>query len=224
MFLIGWSAAQVPYTINSGFPGYTVPAAPPPVVYYDASAGQPFPAARQGFSPPSRRGWLVYGSHVVLRHVETGKRLHSHEHPYEGGSGQQQVTGFDGSDDNDWWVVKGPHGDDAPDGQPLPQNGALRLMHRQTRRNLHSHEIESPCTGQQEVTCFGDDGEGDENDNWLVVYSGDKLRLVHAMTGKRLHSHGTDLPDWGFGQQEVTCFEGEDDNDYWQVQEQRRLD
>ena len=94
-------------------------------------------------------------------------------------------------------------------------------MHMETGRNLHSHGIESPVTGQQEVSCYGEDGEGDENDNWVCLWDGDKLKLLHQNTEKRLHSHGEELPDWGANQNEVTCYEGEDDNDFWRVQEMR---
>eukprot|EP00966_Prymnesium_polylepis_P233412 5398454-Prymnesium_polylepis.1 len=80
--------------------------------------------------------------------------------------------------------------------------GVLRLMHKETGRNLHSHEIESPVTGQQEVSCYGDDGEGDENDNWVCLWEGDKLKLLHRNTDKRLHSHGEELPEWGAHQNE----------------------
>jgi len=164
---------------------------------------------------------LTWGVQVKLQHVETGCRLHSHGMSYPEGSSQQQVTGFGGEDDNDWWIVKGAHDADTPDGMPVPHMGVLRLMHKETGRNLHSHEIESPVTGQQEVSCYGDDGEGDENDNWVCLWEGDKLKLLHRNTDKRLHSHGEELPEWGAHQNEVTCYAGEDDNDFWRVQEMR---
>jgi dolichyl-phosphate-mannose--protein O-mannosyl transferase len=34
---------------------------------------------------------------------------------------------------------------------------------------LHSHELPSPITEQQEVSCFGDDENSDENDIWVVL-------------------------------------------------------
>ena len=45
----------------------------------------------------------------------------------------------------------------------------VRLTHLKTGRNLHSHGIPAPLSrGDNEVTGFGDDGEGDTGDNWRV--------------------------------------------------------
>ncbi len=89
-------------------------------------------------------------------------------------------------------------------------NGSLvRLQHRQTKRNLHSHTgIRSPFSGQQgnlpflgyyfliwsiiwcfsctfkkEVTCYGDNGNGDGNDNW-------RLELVGSSSGHWIPGDG----------------------------------
>ena len=53
---------------------------------------------------------LAYGMQLKLQHTRTGCRLHSHDCRYPGGSRQQQVTGFYGEDDNDWWRIKAAHG------------------------------------------------------------------------------------------------------------------
>lgn len=99
-----------------------------------------------------------------------------------------------------------------------------------TRRNLHSHGgIPSPCTRQQEVTCFGSWGNGDSNDNWRVeiggggaVGVGRRMRLIHANTNHALHSHaGWSHPQWTANQQEVTGFGGRDGNDWWEAFETR---
>ena len=36
-------------------------------------------------------------------------------------------------------------------------------------RNLHSHHFSSPLTNQQEVSAFGEMGEGDTGDVWKVT-------------------------------------------------------
>ena len=36
-------------------------------------------------------------------------------------------------------------------------------------RNLHSHHFSSPLTNQQEVSAFGEMGEGDTGDVWKVM-------------------------------------------------------
>jgi len=174
---------------------------------------------------------LKYGVKFRIQHVFTGHRLHSHDSTYPDGSGQQQVTCFGGEDDNDWFMVNEEHGGDPREG-PVEDGAIIRLQHVATERNLHSHRIESAVTHQQEVSCFGDGGNGDENCNWRVLYgqaeSGHEegataFRLQHVNTcdgrdGHYLHSHPHNYPDWGFGQQEVTVFGGKDGNDLWRVQ------
>ena len=96
---------------------------------------------------------------------------------------------------------------------------AIRLIHQATNCALHSHAgYPSPSTGQQEVTCFG---ARDANDVWTVeivdgqpfLNEGVQLRLIHQVTNHALHSHGIPMD----GQQEVTCYEGRDQNDVWVV-------
>jgi len=164
---------------------------------------------------------LIYGQEVRLRHVATGRRLHSHESTYPEGSQQQQVTCYGGKDDNDLWRVKAAHEAEAREGA-VSDGDEIRLEHVATGRNLHSHYVESAVSKQHEVSCFGEDGVGDSNDNWRVVLEEGKkrFRLQHMGTaegsdGPFLHSHNLQYPDWGFKQQEVTVYGGKDDNDFW---------
>jgi len=171
-----------------------------------------------------------YGAVVKLQHAATSLLLHSHplHYGHPGGSGQQQVTCFGGYDDNDNWRLKGPDGvaGEFRAGERVQHGDVIRLEHVRTGRNLHSHGgFRSPVTGQQEVTCFGDAGVGDGNDNWRVevegggaVELGVPMRLVHEATGAALHSHdGFSHPDWTRGQQEVTGFLDRDGNDFWRM-------
>lgn len=178
-----------------------------------------------------------YGTAFRLRHLMTGRALHSHPHnwAHPGGSGQQQVTCYGGGDYNDEWRVKG-----ADAASPAPRPGGVvrsgdvvRLEHVATRRNLHSHGgFPSPATGQQEVSCFGTDGVGDGNDDWRVEVdgggewlAGSRIRLIHTGTDVALHSHvGQSSPAWTFGQQEVTGYAGRDDNDWWSASDFRARD
>jgi hypothetical protein len=181
--------------------------------------------------PPS--GTINYGSTIKLSHVWSGFSLHSHgwNYGHTGTSGQQQVTAWDWHDDNDWWRVKGPHGqpENYRAGQPVQNGHIIRLEHVPTRKNLHSHSgFPSPVTRQQEVTCFGSAGIGDGNDNWRVeleVSTWDvrkRLRLIHVPTNHALHSHrGYSHPTWTRGQQEVTGFGSRDANDWWLLLEKR---
>jgi hypothetical protein len=169
-----------------------------------------------------------YGATIRLGHLNTGMHLHSHPFPYShpGSSGQQQVTCFAGNDDNDLWRVKAGDGQpgDSLEGEPVRHDDVVRLEHLLTGRNLHSHAgFPSPVTGQQEITCFGDRGRGDRNDNWRVELvaggqweTGRQVRLVHQLTDVALHSHaGYTDPTSTMGQQEVTGFSGRDGNDLW---------
>ena len=38
----------------------------------------------------------------------------------------------------------------------------VRLEHMMTQKNLHSHEHRSPVTGNNEVSCYGNGGNGDD--------------------------------------------------------------
>lgn len=180
-------------------------------------------------SPPT--GFAVeYGGVFKLRHESTNRVLHSHAFSYghAASSGQQQVTGFTSSDDNDWWRIKGPR--EQPEGymagRAIRHGAIVRLEHVSTQCNLHSHNGHpSPVTHQQEVTCYSDYGGGDANDNWRVEVDGGgawlpgrRVKLIHVSTQHVLHSHlGYSHPEWTRGQQEVTAYEFRDDNDWWSV-------
>jgi hypothetical protein len=178
-----------------------------------------------------------HGGTLKLRHAATGRSLHSHsiQYSHPGSSGQQQVTCFAGADDNDLWWIKGPDGqpEDLRSGQPVQHGDVVRLEHVATRRNLHSHAgIPSPLTGQQEVTCYGESGVGDGNDDWRVEVdgggqwdAGKQVRLIHVATEVALHSHeGFSHPEWTAGQQEVTGYAGRDANDLWFASDIRARD
>jgi hypothetical protein len=57
-------------------------------------------------------------------------------------------------------------------GQPIKCGSKVRLEHMGTSRNLHSHSFESPVSKRQEVSCFGEQGDGDEGDNWIIECQG----------------------------------------------------
>lgn len=183
--------------------------------------------------PPAPSTQVAHGATIKLGHLRTGRTLHSHSLSYghPGSSGQQQVTAFDGADDNDLWRVKGPDGmpPDHRAGEPVAHGDVIRLEHVPTGGNLHSHAGHpSPVTEQQEVTCYGQGGIGDGNDNWRVEVDGGvwtasrRIRLIHEATNHALHSHpGWSHPQWTAGQQEVTAYADRDDNDWWSLLEIR---
>ncbi|KIR54376.1 dolichyl-phosphate-mannose-protein mannosyltransferase [Cryptococcus gattii Ru294] len=177
-----------------------------------------------------------FGSKVSIRHVNTqGGYLHSHPHPYPGGSKQQQITLYPHRDDNNVWRIVNASAPDGPSSYPwdeLPFEYVLtgtkiRLEHVTTEKRLHSHDIRPPVSEvdfQNEVSGYGFPGfAGDANDDFIVEITkhtrgrNDKqakhrlktlrseFRLRHALSGCYLFSHKVKLPDWGYEQQEVTC-------------------
>jgi hypothetical protein len=175
-----------------------------------------------------------YTREIRLMHQDTMRMLHSHpiNYGHPGTSGQQQVTAYEWLDDNDFWRVKGPYGqpDNFRTDQLVQHGDIIRLQHVLTGRNLHSHSgIPSPITHQQEVTCYGEGGNGDTNDNWRVEVegggawdSGKRVQLIHTNTNHSLHSHyGQTSASYTADQQEVTCYENRDINDWWLLFEMR---
>lgn len=182
---------------------------------------------------------VAFGSEITLRHLNTqGGYLHSHEHMYETGSKQQQITLYPHKDENNIWVIENitePDATDAPvvDFTTSPpvfiEDGTiLRLRHKPTDRRLHSHDHRPPISEQDhqnEVSAYGyKDFEGDANDNFRVEIIErksepgvarervrtlqTKFRLIHTITGCALFSHNVKLPKWAYEQQEVTCIKG----------------
>jgi len=186
----------------------------------------------QGHYNSMTDGFIRYGSHIVLKHNATGQLLSSHPVDYRAGSKQQEVFACRWPpDENHYWIILPAFGEKRKAADVVSYNTPVRLRHKMTRRNLHSHsDVASPKTNQQEVNCYGDDQISDINDNWLVQRhsytnnydnSGywmvnDVITLRHIQTGATLHSHNITLYD---DLQEVTCFgPGHEDNDKWSVE------
>jgi len=190
-----------------------------PLVRFDGN-NRPFEVILNG-----RGVGLKPGDKVLLEHIETGARLHSHpfnyKHPQT--SGQQHVTAYYQRDSNDGWEIKVGHGESTHYDQ-FKDGDIIRLTHIKTQRNLHSHRgFPAPISDrQQEVTAFGGKGVGDSNDNWrLELVSGATLtygatvRLIHVNTNVALHSHNYSSREFLGGQQEITGYSGRDNNDLW---------
>jgi hypothetical protein len=151
------------------------------------------------------------GAQIRLRHLETGFRLHSHGLNYfhRGTSAQQQVTGFALADDNDLFIVHSGHNlPPCTPGSTFRHGDIIRLTHKNTGRNLHSHAgFLAPASNiPQEVTAFGTAGQGDSNDNWRIsLYeqrsdspsrwlSDHAIALFHVQTGAALRASGARFP------------------------------
>lgn len=172
---------------------------------------------------------------VKLTHIPSKFRLHSHKVNYGsggGGSGQQSVTGFPETDDNNsYWVIKAPHDQVIPQGTIIKSGDVIRLQHLSTKKNLHSHLAVSPITKQNEVSCFGEEGLGDTGDNWRVEFvknhegdsiwaRNDIIRLVHVDTKAFLHAspnakYQNPIP----GQIEISATSKKSEDSTWMVEE-----
>ncbi|KAM3919941.1 protein O-mannosyl-transferase 2 isoform 2-T2 [Leptodactylus fuscus] len=179
---------------------------------------------------------LAYGSVITLKNVRTAAGyLHSHWHLYPEGVGarQQQVTTYSHKDHNNLWIVK-KHDTEYDSEAPLEyvhHGDLIRLEHKATGRNLHSHQREAPLTKKHlQVTAYGTNGTGDNNDLWRIEVIGSKnkvkvlrsqIRLLHLSTGCILGSSGKTLPKWGWEQGEVTCspYLRENPNTLWNVED-----
>ncbi|XP_027028125.1 protein O-mannosyl-transferase 2 isoform X1 [Tachysurus fulvidraco] len=182
--------------------------------------------------------YLAYGSAITVKNLRiAGGYLHSHWHLYPEGVGaqQQQVTAYLHKDFNNLWLVKRPDDDDDPSVSPelIRHGDIIRLEHKETSRNLHSHFHEAPLTKKHlQVTGYGINGTGDPNDLWQVEVCGgkkgdpvkvlrSKVRFLHRSTGCVLYSSGKMLPKWGWEQAEVTCspYLKETPNSQWNIED-----
>ncbi|KAK1688491.1 dolichyl-phosphate-mannose-protein mannosyltransferase [Colletotrichum godetiae] len=184
---------------------------------------------------------VAYGSRATIKNMGYGGGLlHSHVQTYPEGSTQQQVTCYHHKDaNNDWFFY--PNRADAdydPEAPPrfIGDGETIRLIHAQTGRNLHSHEIAAPMTkADKEVSSYGNLTIGDEKDHWTVevvrdVASRDRsrirtlttaFRLRHPVLGCYLRAGNVNLPQWGFKQIEVTCTKANNPRDsytHWNVE------
>ncbi|XP_018085850.1 protein O-mannosyl-transferase 2 isoform X2 [Xenopus laevis] len=179
---------------------------------------------------------LAYGSTITLKSLRTAAGyLHSHWHLYPEGVGvrQQQVTTYSHKDQNNLWIIK-KHNSERDPGSPVEfvrHGDIIRLEHKVTGRNLHSHQREAPLTKKHlQVTAYGTNGTGDSNDYWRIEVLGSRskvkvlrsrIRLLHLSTGCLLGSSGKTLPKWGWEQGEVTCspYVRESPSTLWNVED-----
>jgi dolichyl-phosphate-mannose-protein mannosyltransferase len=168
---------------------------------------------------------VAFGSRVTIKNMGYGGGLlHSHVQTYPEGSKQQQVTCYHHKDaNNDWFFYpnrRDPDYDEQAEPRFIGNGDVIRLIHAQTGRNLHSHDIAAPITkGDKEVSSYGNLTIGDDKDHWKVEVIDDAasrdyskirtlttaFRLKHEVLGCYLRAGNVNLPQWGFKQIEVTC-------------------
>eukprot|EP00551_Chaetoceros_affinis_P010470 CAMPEP_0203665476 /NCGR_PEP_ID=MMETSP0090-20130426/2684_1 /ASSEMBLY_ACC=CAM_ASM_001088 /TAXON_ID=426623 /ORGANISM="Chaetoceros affinis, Strain CCMP159" /LENGTH=220 /DNA_ID=CAMNT_0050529041 /DNA_START=94 /DNA_END=756 /DNA_ORIENTATION=+ len=148
--------------------------------------------------------YVTCGSAIKLQHTEAGNKYFLHSNGARvnsrGSSGQVLITASpDSNKMSALWLVGEGHGQPpCKVGSKIAYGTKIRLSHVETTCNLHSHTMRSPLSGQQEVTGFGEKGEGDKGDDWLVQPKrnskehywriGDEVFLRHAETNMYLGS------------------------------------
>ncbi|XP_011609704.1 stromal cell-derived factor 2 [Takifugu rubripes] len=179
-----------------------------------------------GVSLGTELNFVTCGSVIKLLNLKHNVRLHSHDVRYGSGSGQQSVTGVaQVEDSNSYWSVRGPT--DAPcyRGTPVKCGQTIRLMHVNTGRNLHSHYFASPLSSNQEVSAFGEEGEGDHLDEWTVQCGGsvwkreEAVRFLHKATDALLSITGEQYGRPIHGQMEVHAMSSPSQHTLWKAME-----
>ncbi|XP_044181397.1 stromal cell-derived factor 2-like [Acropora millepora] len=170
--------------------------------------------------------YVTCGSVLKLLNPKHNVRLHSHEVKYGSGSGQQSVTGVENADDgNSYWAIRGKTDAPCKRGNPIKCGSTLRLQHLATKRNLHSHYFQSPISHNQEVSAFGENGQGDEGDHWSVVCKSkfwerqEKVRFKHSATKVYLHITGEQFGRPIQGQREVSGYSYPETGNEWKAME-----
>lgn len=185
---------------------------------------------------------VAYGSRATLKNMGYGGGLlHSHVQTYPEGSQQQQVTCYHHKDaNNDWFFypnrAEPDYDSESEDLRFIGDGSVIRLIHAQTGRNLHSHDISAPVTkADKEVSSYGNLTVGDDKDHWQVEVVRDAasrdrskirtlttaFRLKHTALGCYLRAGNKNLPQWGFRQIEVTCTKDNKPRDtytHWNVE------
>lgn len=185
------------------------------------------------FPVASMKNPIPYFSAIRLRH-STGQFLTSCDFNYshDESSKQQAVgcMGQSGDDKSTLWIIKPPHRRDfeKSGSDSVEENSVVRLQHMETGKNLHGHNMKAPVTDQREVTAFGEEGQGNQDDDWIIqsrdgagITLESPIILKHVQTSLCLHSHSDRYFEAGNQTfQEVTGYAGPDDeNNTWTITE-----
>lgn len=111
---------------------------------------------------------------IRLRHVSTGRYLHSHPNIHSPISQHQEVSGYGNdqqSDENDNWIIEKFNYNSSNEGGICDISSAFKLKHCSTGAYLYSHEktMQVSNVTHAEVACFG--SGSDENNKWRFQLS-----------------------------------------------------
>ena len=128
---------------------------------------------------------ITYGSSLRIQNSITKFHLSSFGMNWSSGSGLQIITAVESDKEiNGLFTIK--EGETYPmkvTGEPVLCGDVIRLEHVATGKNLHSHDFKSFVTNSQEACAFGDNGDGDVNDNFRIsCYKQNDNETITAMT------------------------------------------
>ena len=113
---------------------------------------------------------ITYGSSLRIQNTITKFHLSSFGMNWSSGSGLQIITAVESDKDiASLFTIK--EGENYPikiNGDPVLCGDIIRLEHVSTGKNLQSHDFKSFVTNSQEACGFGDNGDGDVNDNFRI--------------------------------------------------------
>ena len=178
---------------------------------------------------------VVPGNIIRLKHWNTGRYLHSHEERAHRTHSQHEVTCYDGHDNNDNWrvhLIQGAirfehvahpgilHSHNVPydwDNLTFRWGAAIGRF-----QELEVTRIQGQADREQDIGDLWDiDAVVPLASPALGFLYGARIKLRHAETSNqnvtwRLHSLDAKYPD-GSEQQIVSCYDGDDDNDWWVI-------
>jgi dolichyl-phosphate-mannose--protein O-mannosyl transferase len=179
---------------------------------------------------------ITYGSAIRLENFITKFQLYSNKYTWGTGSQLQIITGIRQKDDSSAiWIIKEANNEEMKiTGTPVMCGDIIRLEHSSTGKNLHSHNYRSWITDSQEACGYGDNGNGDDNDNFkLICYGTEEKKLFgktnfflfHIRTEKYLYINiKTSLFDERncrncpiLNQREVSLTEAKDKQGLWKI-------
>ena len=114
---------------------------------------------------------ITCGSALRIQNEITKYYLASFNMNWSTGSHLQIITaiGDDNSNDNLFIIKEGETYPSCRSGEPILCNSVIRLEHVVTGKNLHSHVFPSMLSNSQEACGFGENGDGDVNDNFRII-------------------------------------------------------
>jgi len=114
---------------------------------------------------------ITCGSALRIQNDITKYYLASFNMNWSTGSHLQIITaiGDDNSNDNLFIIKEGETYPSCRSGEPISCNSVIRLEHVVTGKNLHSHVFPSMLSNSQEACGFGENGDGDVNDNFRII-------------------------------------------------------